>query len=134
MFYLLKWYGKTNRYNSWEPESHLNCDELLAEFEINRAHKIIDVVQGNGEVKYIVQIRNESQLEVVSSDEAKVWWSPMIFDFLLKKIEYIVAPRNVPFVQPSIDRLILNAPDGEVPEITCKKSELIHCRYFPIFL
>jgi hypothetical protein len=31
--YLIKWLGYDSSHNSWEPESNLNCDELLAKFK-----------------------------------------------------------------------------------------------------
>ncbi|VVC35001.1 Chromo/chromo shadow domain,Chromo domain, conserved site,Chromo domain,Chromo domain-like,Chromo, partial [Cinara cedri] len=31
--YLLKWKNYTDKDNSWEPVSHLDCDELIFEFE-----------------------------------------------------------------------------------------------------
>lgn len=37
--YLLKWFGCYK--NTWEPQSNLNCPDLLYEFELAQAHKII---------------------------------------------------------------------------------------------
>ncbi|XP_048741043.2 histone-lysine N-methyltransferase SUV39H2-like isoform X2 [Ostrea edulis] len=32
-FYLIKWKGWSNAYNSWEPKDNLSCEDLLAEFK-----------------------------------------------------------------------------------------------------
>lgn len=31
--FLVKWKGWTSRYNSWEPQEHLHCDELIKKFD-----------------------------------------------------------------------------------------------------
>lgn len=35
--YRLKWVGFSSKHNSWEPADHLNCPELLEEFEKQNA-------------------------------------------------------------------------------------------------
>lgn len=32
-FYLIKWKGWSNAYNSWEPKDNLSCEDLLSEFK-----------------------------------------------------------------------------------------------------
>lgn len=39
--YLLKWKNFDHSYNSWEPESNLDCDELLLEFVNSKVDRIV---------------------------------------------------------------------------------------------
>ncbi|KAK3102045.1 hypothetical protein FSP39_008354 [Pinctada imbricata] len=43
-FYLIKWKGWSNAYNSWEPKENLSCEELLVEFQSNgRKRKFLEI-------------------------------------------------------------------------------------------
>lgn len=39
--YLLKWLGYSSYHNTWEPEENLSCPDLMNDFIISRAHKIL---------------------------------------------------------------------------------------------
>lgn len=41
VYYFLKWVGYSNRHNSWEPEDNCNCDDLIDQFEANRAKAVL---------------------------------------------------------------------------------------------
>lgn len=123
-FYFLKWVGFSNWHNSWEPEENLFCDELLDEFNKSRGRKIIGVSKKNGELFYLIVVRDSNEPVCLSSAEARVFWTPMLIQFWLTKVEFIGfynhndnndGPMNVLAVAPN-----------ETPNVICKYLTLFY--------
>ncbi|KAJ8895791.1 hypothetical protein PR048_001129 [Dryococelus australis] len=83
--YLLKWKGYPSEENTWERKDHLNCPELLTEFEKSRADNFktnsnnvkVDKISAGNDKKTVVKIdarkenRNSAKLEGVQSNPTK---------------------------------------------------------------
>lgn len=107
--YRLKWVGYSARYNSWEPEGHFNCNELIAEFEQARAKQILGkyrlisnvvcfqfqhcvgsisgVAKRGREVIYVLKFNDVHEPCCVPSAEARLC-SNLIFDYFIDRLEW----------------------------------------------
>lgn len=92
---------------------------MVWDYEKSRGIQVIGTGQSNGMLKYFIKMRDSKEPIVVSSAEGK-YWAHLIFKFLLKKIDYLAAPANAEFVQPSSNGFLTEAPTDETPEVICK--------------
>lgn len=120
-FYYLKWLGYTSRYNTWEPEGNMSCDELLNEFNVSRGRKVLGVSKKNLEIFYLISVLDSNDPVCVSSLEARIFWTPLLINFWLSKLEFVGfqtdgnrGPMNV-----------LPAPPNETPQVICEYSTFI---------
>lgn len=134
--YLLKWVGCHK--NSWEPEMNLDCPDLLNDFEIEQAHKILGkckktyifflllhsyaffqaVESVNGEFNYLMQFKDLSESKL-SSIEIKSKWPKMLLDFLQKRVKWIFfkLQTEISFTNAPV---ITQNPIGEPVAVFCK--------------
>lgn len=121
-FYLLKWTGYNNRYNSWEPEENLNCDDLVNEFEQSRAIEILGISKRNVEPIYVVKVRDSIEPICVSLSKARIW-AKLTFRYWLNKVQFDGFVVNNNFVTPNVLNAsqIQQLDQNSVPEIICKK-------------
>lgn len=78
IFYRLKWKNFGPSKNTWEPIEHLDgCEDVLKDFELNIAHKIIGVKQNNGVIEYLME-----QKDILSAN--KLVWIYFVHSFLIQ--------------------------------------------------
>lgn len=56
--YLLKWVGFANSENTWEPVEQLDCEDLIKDFEISRASRILaanENISGENDLIFLMQ-------------------------------------------------------------------------------
>uniref|UniRef100_A0A914IGC0 Chromo domain-containing protein n=1 Tax=Globodera rostochiensis TaxID=31243 RepID=A0A914IGC0_GLORO len=91
--YLLKWKGCSDKENTWEPESNLNCPDLLSKFNQQKremdvdepsnvdAEQILGAARMNSEVFYLVKLKGVTLAEFVPSRVASRRYPKLIIDF-----------------------------------------------------
>lgn len=100
----------------------MNCDELIADFEVSRASRILGVGRRtpNNELKYVIEISDELDPQCVDTQQARIFWSNLLFDYLLDKIEYYgLAPTDGRLIN-----VLPIPPAGLDPKIICKYFEV----------
>ncbi|XP_031637264.1 histone-lysine N-methyltransferase SUV39H1-A-like [Contarinia nasturtii] len=123
-YYYLKWVGYNNRYNTWEPEENLNCDELLADFNKSRAVTVLGVGKKGGQVLYLMQFHDENEPILKYSAQASIW-SKDLLKFLISQISFDGFDEEVAGASPNNVLSTEEVPAEEVPDIICKDIYII---------
>ncbi|XP_031639382.1 chromobox protein homolog 3-like [Contarinia nasturtii] len=93
--YYLKWFGYPPSENTWEPEEHLNCPDLLNDFIKSKASKILSAKMSNEGIQYLMLWNDNWAQATIASDEAKQHWPELTMSFLENHLEFRTgAPQN----------------------------------------
>lgn len=139
---MLKWAGFNNRYNTWEPEEELSCDELLEEFEKSSFRSIIGnflfaliisykmcnhsfalfgtclgVRKANHSVSYFVKFLGQNKGEQKTTEEMRSKWPMQTIKYLQEQIEWVTSI-NASNSNQHVD--FARVPIGEPVCISCK--------------
>lgn len=116
----MKWKNYSSADNTWEPEENVDdCDQLLEEFERNRAEKILGVKIENNMLFYLVEMKDEQKAEIVPAHEVQTKWPQKLIAYLERHTEWIVPERRVTvFAENELPEESQN-PTGRALEISC---------------
>lgn len=107
MEYFLKWTGFDNSNNSWEPEENLNCQDLIDEFEISRASRILAANQNILKEEGLIFLMKWNACDVPNSPltllEVRTVWPKLLIDFYEKNINWCTPIKTVIFIEEPVE-------------------------------
>lgn len=115
--YRVKWLGYPATQNSWISVNHMDCDELIEQFELSRAWRVFGVKRvQNGAIEYGVEWPYTFDVpQVVPSQQAKQLWPGLVFRYLVEILSFAMPRRRVTF-QDDVDRINETADLNGLPE------------------
>ncbi|GLV36753.1 Heterochromatin Protein 1b [Carabus blaptoides fortunei] len=83
-FYLLKWIGYSDEYNTWEPEENLHCKGLIEDY-LRRPDKILGATEHNGDLAFIVRTKSR-KTDLLASVMAYKQCPAMVLEFFENRL------------------------------------------------
>lgn len=119
MQYLLKWVGYSKP--TWEPDENLNCQELIEDFEISRAVRILaanENICGENGLVFLMQWNEKDfpKNPIANLIEARNLWPQLLIEFFEKNMNWFSPTKTVTFIEEPVEA---NEVDGNPIMVHC---------------